>query len=103
MSWFSSRNWCSRKGGHLLNKSNIDYYVPPYSVTSHTYYWIGLRKSDWIDVEKKGHSRSQKAMRSWNWRETGEIEGNECSMISRSKLQSKPCESEETFVCVGKC
>ena len=48
MSWFSSRNWCFKKGGHLMNKSNLNQYVPPYSVTSKHYYWIGMRKADWV-------------------------------------------------------
>ena len=82
-----------------MNKSNIAKYVPTQSVTSHTYYWVGLRKSDWVDVEKKGQSR---LISTWNWRETEEI-GGKCSVMTGSKLQSKQCESEQHFVCVGKC
>ena len=31
-----------------MNKSNIDQYVPPNSITSRMYYWIGLRKTDYV-------------------------------------------------------
>ena len=56
ISWFSSRNWCFRIGGHLINKSNLDHYVPPYSVTAKKFYWIGLRKTDWMVYNKSGIS-----------------------------------------------
>ena len=56
ISWFRSRNWCFRKLGHLLNKSNTDQYTPPYSVTSKMFYWIGLRKTDWMIYNKSGIS-----------------------------------------------
>ena len=36
-----------------MNKSNIEQYVPPYSVTSKKYYWIGLRRLDWIDINER--------------------------------------------------
>ena len=48
MSRFSSRNWCFRKGGRLINKSDIDQYVPPVNITSRKFYWVGLRKTDWV-------------------------------------------------------
>ena len=54
MSWYTSRNWCYKKGGHLMNKSNIDQYVPPYSLTKKKYYWIGLRKADWTLYNNTG-------------------------------------------------
>ena len=31
-----------------MNKSNIDQYVPSVAFTSKTFYWIGLRKTDWV-------------------------------------------------------
>ena len=56
MSWYASRNWCHKKGGHLMNKSNIDQYVPHYSVTQRKYYWIGSRKADWTLYNNTGFS-----------------------------------------------
>ena len=47
MSWFASRNWCLRIGGHLLDKSDVQRSIPDHSVTSHKFYWIGLRQIDW--------------------------------------------------------
>ena len=37
-----------------MNKSNLNHYVPPYSVTSKEYYWIGLRKTDWVSNSGSG-------------------------------------------------
>ena len=37
-----------------MNKSNIDQYVPPYSVTQKKYYWIGLRQADWTLYNNTG-------------------------------------------------
>ena len=54
MSWYASRNWCLKKGGHVMNKSNIGQNMPPYSVTQKKYYWIGLRKADWTVYSNTG-------------------------------------------------
>ena len=54
LSWFSARNWCSNRGGHLMTKSDIEHYVPGYSITKNKYYWIGLRQTDWLDYNETG-------------------------------------------------
>ena len=42
-----------------MNKSNIDKYVPPYSVSSHKFYWIGARKADWINYKTNSQFKKQ--------------------------------------------
>ena len=49
MSWFASNSWCTNKiGGHLLDKSDLQKYIPEYSMTKYKFYWIGLRQADWV-------------------------------------------------------
>ena len=37
-----------------MTKSDIEQYVPGYSITKNKYYWIGLRQTDWLDYNETG-------------------------------------------------
>ena len=36
------------------------------------------------------------------WADKEPLEGNDCSVINGLKLESKQCDSDEHFICVGK-
>ena len=54
-SWYASRSWCTNViGGHLLEKSDLQKYIPEYSMTEYKFYWIGLRQADWVLYYESG-------------------------------------------------